>query len=192
VSGIFLLILVSQLGPRPPLLYTHTLFIRKLSFNQPKTMIVVWKTSRKETTLVQRAYVWTRYLDGHRPATIAWLEGLPNSTVRDIIQWRLETEDPSFKSKPWNLNRKITSDRDNRALLCHALKHPKDTLYALGSPSKLTYKLSRNTVWKILKVYGKAKRKPCKKPYLKPEHKLKRVIWSKQEKRVKRDYNKVC
>jgi hypothetical protein len=41
VSGIFLLILVSQLGPRPPLLYIHTLFICKLSFNQLKTIIVV-------------------------------------------------------------------------------------------------------------------------------------------------------
>jgi Transposase len=155
-------------------------------------MTVVRKTSRKETTPVQRAHVWTRYLDGHRPATIARLEGLPDSTVRDIIQRRLETEDPSFKSKPRNLNRKITSDRDDRALLRHALKHPKDTLHALGSPSKSTHKLGRNTVQKILKAYGKAKRKPRKKPYLKPKHKLKRVIWSKQEKRVKRDYNKVC
>ena len=41
VSGIFLLILVSQLGPRPPLLHTHTLFIYKLSSNQPKTITVV-------------------------------------------------------------------------------------------------------------------------------------------------------
>ena len=58
-------------------------------------------------------------------------------------------------------------------------------------PSKLGYKLGRNTVSKILKAYGKAKRKPRKKPYLKPRHKYKRLIWYRQQKKTKRNYSKI-
>ncbi|KAF8857048.1 hypothetical protein BDZ45DRAFT_553791, partial [Acephala macrosclerotiorum] len=51
---------------------------------------------------------------------------------------------------------------------------------------------SRNTVRKILKEHGKAKRKPRRKLYLKPEHKRKRLIWCKQQKKTKRNYRKIC
>jgi len=137
----------------------------------------VRKTDRKELTVVKRAQIWTRYVDGYGFTAISKLEKTLHSTVRSIIQRRLKTGDTSFENKPRRGPSKKTSDRDDRALVRHANQNPKDTLYALATPSKLGYKLGHNTVRKILKAYGKAKRKPRKKPYLKPEHKYKRLIW---------------
>ncbi|KAH9213104.1 hypothetical protein DL95DRAFT_463340 [Leptodontidium sp. 2 PMI_412] len=134
------------------------------------------KTDRKELTPAQRAQIWTRYLDGHRFTAISKLEETPYSTVRSIIERRLETGDSSFENKPRSGPSKKTSDRNDRALIRHANQNPRDTLYALATPSKSGHKLGRNTVRKILKAYGKAKRKPRKKPYLKPKHKNKRLI----------------
>ena len=150
------------------------------------------KTNRLETTVGQRAQVWTRYLDGHSYASISRLEGVPYSTVRDIIQRRIDSGDSSYKSKPRNGATKKTSDRDNRALVRYAIENPKDTLVALGSPSKSSVKLHRNTVREILKSYGKSKHKPRTKPYLKQEHREKRLAWCRREKKDKRDWNKVC
>lgn len=150
------------------------------------------KSDRVELTPAKRAQIWTRYLDGHGFTTISRLEKTPYSTVRSIIERRLETGDTSFETRPGRGRSKKTSDRDDRALLRHANQHPRDTLHALATPSKSGHKLGRNTVRKILKAYGKAKRKPRKKPYLKLEHKNKRLIWCKQQKKTKRNYRKIC
>ncbi|KAF8853585.1 hypothetical protein BDZ45DRAFT_598329, partial [Acephala macrosclerotiorum] len=82
----------------------------------------------------------------------------------------------TFKSKPRSGLARKTSDRDDRALFRHAFNNSKDTFDALGIPFKSTHELSRNTVCKILKEHGKAKRKSRCKLYLKPEHKKKRLI----------------
>jgi hypothetical protein len=66
------------------------------------------------------------------------------------------------------------------------------TLHTLCTPSKSTKQLGRNLVRKILKNASKSKRRPRKKPFLKPEHKYGRRIWCGEEKKLKRDYNKVC
>jgi transposase len=99
------------------------------------------------------------------------LEDLARSTIRSIIQRREESGDSSFKSKPRSGRPKKTTPRDNRALLRAANHDTKATLYALATPSKSSRQLSRGTVRKILKAAGKAKRRPRKKPFLKPEHK---------------------
>jgi transposase len=138
------------------------------------------KTSRKETTPIQRAQVWTRYCDGHSISAISRLEHLPWSTIKDIITRRELSGDTTFESQPRNQGIRKCSDRDERALLRHANRFPRDTLHALGTPSKSGHKLHRNMVRKILKAHGKSKRKPRRKPYLKPEHKNKRLIWYKQ------------
>jgi len=140
----------------------------------------VRKTDLKELTVVKRAQIWTRYVDGYGFTTISKLKKTPYSTMRSIIQRRLKTGDTSFKNKPRSGPSKKTSDRDNRALIRHANQNLKDTLYALAIPSKLGHKLGRNTVRKILKAHSKAKCKPCKKLYLKPKHKYKRLIWYRQ------------
>jgi transposase len=155
-------------------------------------MARVPKTSRTETTVAQRAHVWTRYLEGHSYASISRVERVPYATVRDIIQKRLDSSDSAFKSKPRSGRPKKTSIRDERALVRHALEHPQDTLNALATPSKSTRQLSRNTVRTILKSNGINKRKPRKKPYLKPEHRAQRLSWARREKQGKRDWNKVC
>jgi hypothetical protein len=82
---------------------------------------------------------------------------------------------------------KKTSERDDRVLLRAANNDTKATLYALATPSKSGHQLSRNTVRKILKAAGKAKRKPQKKPFLKPKHKYGRRVWCREEKKLKRD-----
>ena len=155
-------------------------------------MAPVPKTSRTETSVVQRAQVWTKYLEGHTYASISRTEGVPYSTVLDIIQKRLDSSDSGFKSKPRSGRPKKTSIRDDRALVRHAFQNPTDTLNTLATPSKSTRQLSRNTVRTILKTQGFNKRKPRKKPYLKPEHRTQRLSWSRAEKQGKRDWNKVC
>jgi len=150
------------------------------------------KTSRTETSVVQRAHIWTRYLEGHTYASISRAEGVPYSTVRDIIQKRLDSSDSTFKSQPRSGRPKKTTIRDERALVRHTLEHTSDTLKALATPSKSSRLLHYNTGRKILKSHGIKKRKPRKKPYLKPEHRAQRLLWSRAEKQGKRDWNKVC
>jgi transposase len=150
------------------------------------------KSNRKETTPAQRAAVWTRYCSGYSIPEIIKLERHPRSTVRSIIQRREQSHDSSFESKRRSGRPKKTTPRDDRALLRAANRDTKAILYALATPSKSTCQLCRTTVRKILKAAGKAKRKPRKKPFLKPEHKYWRRRWCVEEKRVKRDWNKVC
>ena len=113
----------------------------------------VRKTDRKELTVVKRAQIWTRYIDGYGFTAISKLEKTPYSTVRSIIQRRLKTGNTSFEIKPRRGPSKKTSDRDDRALIRHANQNLKDTLYALATPSKSGYKLGRNTIRKILKEH---------------------------------------
>jgi transposase len=150
------------------------------------------KTNRRETTATQRAKIWDRYEQGYRISAIVNHFKLPRSTIQGIIGRRLKSGDDSFQNKPGRGRHKKTDDRGDRRLVRHALTFPKDTLYALASPSKSGQKLCRSTVRKILKTAGKAKRKARKKPYLKPEHKLKRRIWCTQQKRTNRRWDRVC
>ena len=128
------------------------------------------KTSRTETTLAKRAQVWTRYLDSHKYASISRLEGVPYSTVRDIIQYQLESGDETFKSKLRSGGLKKTSIRDGRKLVRYTIQYPRTTLDSLAILSKSGHKLHRNTVYRILKSFGKAKYKPRMKLYLKTKH----------------------
>jgi transposase len=150
------------------------------------------KSNRKETSVAKRAAVWTRYCSGYKVPKIVALEGLPRSTIRSIIERRVESGNSSFQSKPRSGRPKKTTARDDRALLRAANRDTKATLFALATPSKSTRQLGRNTVRKILKAAGKAKRRPRKKPFLKPEHKYWRRKWCNTEKRSKRDWDKVC
>jgi transposase len=150
------------------------------------------KATRKETTPAQRAAVWTRYCSGYSIPEIIALEGHPRSTVRSIIERREQSGDSTFQSKPRTGRPKKTTARDDRALLRAANRDTKATLFELATPSKSTHQLGRNTVRKILKAAGKAKRKPRTKPFLKPEHKYWRRKWCSEEKREGRDWNKVC
>ena len=134
------------------------------------------KTTRKELIPAKRSAIWTRWQDGHGYSAISRLEDTPYSIVWDIIQRKLATTDSTFESKLRSGPFKKTSARDDRALVRYAIANPRDTLHSLATPSKSGHKLGRNAVRKILKAAGKAKRKPRKKPYLKLEHKNKRLV----------------
>jgi len=116
----------------------------------------------------------------------------PCSTITSLLQRTKIQPVPTFKNKPRPGLKKKTNDRQDRALVRHANNNPREPLFALCIPSKSSKKLGRNTVRKVLKSYGKAKRKPCKKPWLRPENQTKRLAWSKDEKKGKRDWNTVC
>ncbi|OCK99979.1 uncharacterized protein K441DRAFT_725531 [Cenococcum geophilum 1.58] len=66
------------------------------------------------------------------------------------------------------------------------------TLKALATPSKSGKQLHHHTAAIILKSSGKAKRRPCKKPFLTPLHKKKRRIYCWAEKAIKRNNRRVC
>ena len=138
-------------------------------------MARVPKTSRKETSVVKRAQIWTRYLEGHSYTSISCVEGVPYSTVRDIIHRRVVSQDSSFESKPRYGAKRKTTSRADRVLVQYTVQYPRETLYTLTTPLKSIYQLGRNTVRKILKSYSKAKYRPRKKPYLLKVHKKKRL-----------------
>ena len=119
-------------------------------------------------------------------------EDLPRSTVRSIIERAKLNGGTSFKSKPRPGASKVTTARNERAPLRAENQDTKATLYALATPSQSTKRLCRNTVRKILRNAAKLKRRPRKKPFLKPEHKKGRLYWCKEEIRMKRNYNHVC
>jgi hypothetical protein len=79
-----------------------------------------------------------------------------------------------------------------RALIRHADKNPKDSLFALATLSKSGVEIGRNLVRKVLKKYGKAKRKPRTKPYISPINKKKRGKFCRAKKKGKRNWNKMC
>ena len=99
----------------------------------------------------------------------------PRFTIRSIINQAKVYSCESYENKPRTSTPRQTTTRDNRALVRHAVTFTKETLYALVTLSKSIKQLGRNLVQKILKNAGKAKRKPRKKPFLKPKHKKIRV-----------------
>jgi len=62
----------------------------------------------------------------------------------------------------------------------------------LAIPFKSGKRLGINIVRNVLKVYGKTKRVPRKKPWLKPENRERRLTWTRVEKKRKRNWNTVC
>jgi hypothetical protein len=94
--------------------------------------------------------------------------------------------------KPGSGAKRKLSERSEMALVRIAIAEPKMTLKALASPSKSGKELNHYTVSKILKQHGKAKCRPCKKPYLSPLHKKKRRFHCRSELKLKRNLRRVC
>jgi transposase len=107
------------------------------------------------------------------------LENLPRSTIRSIIDRFEERGCVKYYNKPQPGPKPKTTNRDNSALRRAPNKDIRATLHALEIPSKSTKQLGRNLICKILKRAGKSKRRPRKKPFLKPEHNKGRVLWCK-------------
>jgi transposase len=97
-----------------------------------------------------------------------------------------------FHSKSRPGGPKKTTDRDDRALVRYAEAHPRCSLKLLATPSKSSKRLGINTVRNVLKAYGKAKRVPRKKPWLKEENRKRQLTWIRAEKKRKRNWNTVC
>jgi transposase len=155
-------------------------------------MAVVPKTSRREVKPHVRSVILDRYRQGQSVPQIIAATNKARSTIISIIDRYKDEAEPTFQNKPRSGRPPKLSTRAERRLLRHANANTKDTLEALATPSKSGKKICRTTVRKALKKYGKAKRRPRKKPWLHPENKVKRTDFCKEEKRVKRDYNKVC
>jgi transposase len=148
------------------------------------------KTSRRETTSIQRAEVWTWYNAGKSLSEIKRIVSLPRSTVWDIInRAKSVTSKDKFSSKPRiGCPLKVTK-RVERQLLRAASNNTRAPLIALATPSKSSIQLSRNTVRIILKRNGKARRCPRKKPYLSKKHIEGRKQFDYRE--ILRDWQKV-
>jgi hypothetical protein len=155
-------------------------------------MVVKRKTSRRELSPEQRSEIWGRWSAGESIPSLIRRFKRPRSTITSLLQRTKIQPVPTFKNKPRPGPKKKTTNRQDRALVRHANNNPRETLFALCTPSKSGKKLGRNTVRKVLKSYGKAKRRPRKKPWLRPENQTKRLKWSKEEKKGKRDWDTVC
>jgi hypothetical protein len=108
-----------------------------------------------------------------------------------LIELRRNNDSTSLRS-PALPHAKKTTNRQDRALVRYADANPRCSLKLLATPSKSGVKLGRNTVRKILKVHGRSKRVPRKKPWLRGENRKRRLTWTRVKKKRKRDYNTVC
>jgi ribulose 1,5-bisphosphate synthetase/thiazole synthase len=118
------------------------------------------KTSRRETTPVERAMIWAHHCDRLTYSQIVEATGHIKSTIATIIQRiKKSTKTDKFSNSkrsgaPWKVN-----PRGERALVRHADQNTKDSLAILGTPSKSGKQLSRMSVRKILKRNNKARRR---------------------------------
>jgi transposase len=150
------------------------------------------RTNRRETSPGKREAIWALYKAGHSIASISTLEDIPPSTARSIINRRLKRNEDDFTNLPRSGAPQILSIRAKRALVRHAAKNPREGLQSLQTPSKSASYIGVDLVRKTLKEAGKVKRKPRKKPFLKPAHKKVRFLWCRVQRRSKRRWDRVC
>jgi transposase len=145
-----------------------------------------------ELTDAQRATIWALHKEGYTPVQIATKTPHPSSTITQFIRRHTESGSTTFESKPRSGRPKKITERGARALLRTACNDTRMTLKGLATPSKSGQQLNHHTVAIILKSFGKAKRRPRKKPFLTLLHKKKRRIHCRAEKALGRDNRKVC
>jgi DNA-directed RNA polymerase specialized sigma24 family protein len=150
------------------------------------------KTKRKELSPAHRVKIWTLHEEGYNPSQIRAKTGTPRSTINGVIARQILNPDPSFQTRPRSGQPQKVSQRGARALVRRAISEPRMTLKALSSPSKSGKQLHHQTVVRVLKSFGKAKRRPRKKPFLTELHKKKRRDHCRAEKAMERDNRKVC
>jgi transposase len=149
------------------------------------------KTSRRETTPVERAAIWAHHCNGLTYSQIVEATGHVKSTIASIIQRiKKSTKTDKFSNAKRSGAPRRVDPRGERALLRHADQNTRDPLAVLGTPSKSGKQLSRMTVRKILKRNGKARRRARKKPYLTKKHKQVRFQRCKQHKHL--DPMRIC
>jgi hypothetical protein len=94
------------------------------------------KTSRRELLPAQRALIVHKYQDGATIADIHREFKTPRSTIRSILDRYQNYTGFEFKNKPRCGVKPKLNLRQERALIRHADKNPKDSLFALVTPSK--------------------------------------------------------
>ena len=129
-------------------------------------MGVALKKRGVELTPAQRSAIWTLHTEGYTPRQISLKTPHTYSAIASFIRRHAKSGSSTFESKPRSGRPKKTTSRGARALLRTAFKEPRITLKGLSTPLKSGNKLNHYTVAVILKSFGKAKRRPRKKPFL--------------------------
>jgi len=155
-------------------------------------MGVALKKKRKELPPATRSRIWTLHEEGYNPTQISAKTGAPRSTINSVIARQTFFPDPTFETKPRSGRPNKISQRGARALVHTAITNPRMTLKALSTPSKSGKQIHYHTVAIVLKAFGKAKRKPRKKPFLSELYKKKRQAHCRAEKAMKRNNRRVC
>ena len=154
-------------------------------------MAVQSKISRRELSPAERSHLWTLYCEGYTPTQIFKKTGVPRTTVTSLVQRQSLSNNMSFESKPRSGPKKKLSPRAERRLVRTAVAQPRMPLKALATPSKSGKRLNHHTVTIILKSFSKAKRRPCKKPFLIDEHRLRCRIHYQIKRDIGRDNRKI-
>jgi len=134
-------------------------------------MAVVSKVARKELTPAERSRLWTLHCEGLNPTEIWRKTKVPRTTITSFLTRQSLASDMTFESKPRSGAKKKLNPRAERRLVRTACNEPRMSLKSLATPSKSGKRLNHHTVAIILKSFGKAKRRPRKKPFLTPLHK---------------------
>lgn len=149
-------------------------------------MVGISKTFKKELNETERSSIWGMHVAGWSGRRIARHKNLPNSTVADTIR-RIEQNihnglENVFQSQPRSGRPKKLCSRDVRHLIRCAIQDRKATLQTLSTPSKSGHAISRFQVRAVLKAHGKARRRARKKPYLRKQHRQRRLAFARRNK----------
>jgi hypothetical protein len=155
-------------------------------------MAVVSKVARKELTIAKRSRLWTLYYEDYFATKIFRKTGVPRTTITTFIKRQTLASTITFKSKPRSGAKDKLNPRAQRRLVRTACAEPRISLKSLATASKSGKRLNYHTVAIILKSFGKAKRRPRKKPFLTPLHKQKRRFHCRDERAMKRNNRRVC
>jgi transposase len=155
-------------------------------------MAVVSKIARKELTPAKRSNLWTLHYEGLNPTEIWRKTKVPRTTITSFLTRQSFASDMTFESKPRSGAKKKLNPRAERRLVRTACNQLRMSLKSLVTPSKSGKCLNHHTVAIILKSFGKAKRRPRKKPILTPLYKQKRRFHCRDKRIIKRGNKKVC
>jgi transposase len=155
-------------------------------------MAVQSKIQRRELTPTERAHLWALHCEGYTPTQIFHKTKVPRTTVTSLITRQSLSNNNSFESLPRSGAKKKLSPRAERRLVRIAVAQPRMSLKALATPSKSGKRLNTKTVAIVLKSFGKAKRRPRKKPFLSDAHRLGRRRHCRAKRDMERDNRKVC
>lgn len=131
------------------------------------------RTKGKDLTPYKRGLITGAANAGQPISQIHLALGIPNRTIRSTLQLapsRQEGQSLSRSSRPRKYN-----NEDETRLLAYVREFPRKTWFQLKR--ELLLPIKKRTIQRILSKHHIKKWLTAKRPFLKPEHAIKRLLW---------------